>query len=342
MTPPLLAALRAGGFVLLAVILCCIASAFAGFSPFDILLNIAEGSVASGYALMESLRWAMPLMISALGVLVAFRCGYFNVGVQGQFYLGAIAADVVAQGLDGAPALVVIPLSLLGGIAGGALWAFWPGWLRLKSRTDEVITTLMGNFLATLLLSYLTSGPLKDSSGSGQVAASPPVAAAYRIANASGVSPEVIGITLVVLVAVWLLVNRTGFGVLSGLAGRNPTMITWQGAPVVALGLSSFLLSGGLAGLAGAVELLGPNGRLVSGFLPGHGFTAVLIALVAGISVPATAVVALFFGGLASASLYLPVIAGLPSAAIDIINAAIALLITAKRLPFPKLGRAAR
>ena len=131
----------------------------------------------------------------------------------------------------------------------------------------------------------------------------------------------------------WILLNRTAFGILCGLAGRNPTMVMWQGARMAEFGLAAFALAGALAGLAGVIEVLGPNGRLVSGFLPTHGFTAILIALVAGLSVAGTAIVSLFFGGLAAASLYLPVLAGLPAAAIDIINAAIALFITARAAP---------
>ena len=97
--------------------------------------------------------------------------------------------------------------------------------------------------------------------------------------------------------------------------------------------MNLYMLSGGTAGLAGAMEVLGPDGRLVSGFSPAHGFTAVRIALVANLSVSGSVIVALFFGGLASASLYLPVIAGLPSAAIDMVNAAIALFITSRAWP---------
>ena len=156
------------------------------------------------------------------------------------------------------------------------------------------------------------------------------MASAYRISNSLGLSPTIIAIAVVVGVAMWFLVNRTAFGVLSGLAGRNPTMVQWQGARTWRIGLASFLLSGALAGLAGTIEFMGPNGRITGGFLPGHGFTAILIALVANFSVVGTAFVALFFGGLASAALYLPIMAGLPSSAIDIINAAIALFITAK------------
>jgi ABC-type uncharacterized transport system permease subunit len=335
MTGKLLSVLRALAFVLLALALCGLVFELAGFSAPEMFQSIADGAFTSPEALMKSLRWAMPLLITACGVLVSFRCGYFNVGAQGQFYLGAIGATVAVEALDGAPTVLVVPAALAAGMAGGALWAAWPGFLRIRWGTDEVITTLMGNFLAGLLLVYLTSGPLKDPTGTGQVTASRPVTLSYRIATSVGVSPTIIVLTLATLVLVWLLVNRTAFGVLSSLAGRNPVMIVWQGAKLSSLGLSAFLVSGALAGLSGAIELLGSNGRLVSGFLPGHGFTAVLIALVAGLSVTGTAVVSMFFGGLAAASLYLPVIAGLPAAAIDVINAAIALFITARTFPLP-------
>jgi len=199
--------------------------------------------------------------------------------------------------------------------------------------TDNDVVTLMGNFIAQLLLVYFTAGILKDPSGTGQVMASRPLGAAYRISSTSGLSAPIIGIAVVVGVAMWVLVNRTAFGVLSSLAGRNPIMIVWQGARLSRLGLAGFVLSGALAGLAGTIEVLGPNGRLVSGFLPTHGFTAILIALVASLSIVGTAVVSLFFGGLAAAGLYLPVLVGLPAAAIDIINAAIALFITARTWP---------
>jgi ABC-type uncharacterized transport system permease subunit len=236
----------------------------------------------------------------------------------------------MATWLNGAPVFVLTPLCFLAAVAGGAAWALWPGWLRLQSGTDEVITTLMGNFIAGLILVYVTTGPLKDPSGSGQQSSSRPLAAVYRISDSSGVSPTILAIALCVGIGMWLLVNRTAFGVLASLAGRNPTMVKWQGAEVWKLGLSSFLLSGALAGLSGAIEVFGPNGRLVGGFLPTHGFTAILIALVANLSVVGIGFVGLFFGGLASAALYLPIMAGLPSAAIDIVNAAIALFITAK------------
>lgn len=329
----LIAIARAIAFVILALILCSVIFEFAGYSAPLMFRSIAEGAFLNPHAWQNSLRWALPLFITATGVVIAFRCGYFNVGAQGQFYIGAIGATFVVDFMNGAPAFLVIPLTFIAGIVCGGLWALWPGVLRIRSGTDEVITTLMGNFIAGLILIYVTSGILKDPSGTGQVMASRPVGAAYRLSSTSGLSPSIVIIALLVGILTWLLVNRTAYGVLSSLAGRNPIMIVWQGAKLSRLGLVGFVLSGSLAGLAATIEVLGPNGRLVSGFLPTHGFTAILIALVAGLSISGTAIVALFFGGLAAAGLYLPVLVGLPAAAIDIINAAIALLITARTWP---------
>jgi ABC-type uncharacterized transport system permease subunit len=324
---------RALAFVLLALVLCGIVFEIAGYPAPLMFQSIAEGAFLNPNAWQHSLRWALPLFITATGVAISFRCGYFNVGAQGQFYIGAIAATFVADGLRGEPAALVVPLAFAAGIAGGGVWALWPGLLRVRSGTDEVITTLMGNFIAGLVLVYVSSGPLKDPSGTGQVMASRPIAAAYRLSTSAGLSPSIIIIAVFVGVSMWLLINRTAFGVLCSLAGRNPIMVVWQGAKLSRLGLAGFVISGALAGLAGTIEVLGPNGRLVSGFLPTHGFTAILIALVASLSITGAAVVSLFFGGLAAAGLYLPVLVGLPAAAIDIINAAIALLITARAWP---------
>lgn len=317
-------------FVAFALILCALVFQFAGYNAPVMLWAVADGAFLRSGAIEQSLRWALPLFITAVGVGISFRAGFFNIGAQGQFYVGAICAAFAAEAFKGGPAFLVIPALIIAGTLGGALWALWPGLLRLRSGTDEVITTLMGNFMAGLLLVYVTSGPLKDPSGSGQQASSRPLDEAYRISDSLGISPTIIAIGAAVGILMWLLVNRTAFGVLASLAGRNGTMVEWQGARLWKLGLSSFIISGALAGLAGTIEFMGPNGRIASGFLPAHGFTAILIALVANLSVVGTAAAAVFFGGLASAALYLPIMAGLPAAAIDIINAAIALFITAR------------
>ena len=317
MTGKLDAILRPLAFILLATLLCGIVFQIAGYSAFLMFDSILDGAFLGRRSLEKSLRWALPLFITAVGVGISFRCGFFNIGAQGQFYIGAICAAFAAEIMAGAHPAIVVPLGMMAGMAGGALWAFWPGYLRLRSGSDEVITTLMGNFIAGLILVYVTSGPLKDPSGSGQQASTRILPDELRISDAGGVSPTIIAIAAAVGIVGWLVVNRTAFGALAGLAGRNPTMLRLQGGRIWQLGLASFLASGALAGLAGSVEL-------------SHGFTAILVALVASYSVLATAVAALFFGGLFSAALFLPILAGLPASAIDLFNATVALLITAR------------
>ncbi len=324
------AMLRPVAFILLSIVICGLIFEAAGHSAILMYDSILQGAFLGTRSLEKSLRWGLPLFITAVGVGISFRCGFFNIGGQGQFYMGAVCAAFTADLLLGAPAIIAVPLGMIAGMCGGALWALWPGYLRLKAGTDEVITTLMGNFIAALILVYVTSGPLKDPSGSGQQAATRLLPPEFRISDSQGVSPLIIAIAVAVGLIGWLLVNRTAFGTLAGLAGRNPTMLRFQGGNIWKLGLSSFLISGALAGLAGSIELFGPSGRIASGFLPAHGFTAILIALVANYAVLATAVAALFFGGLFSAALFLPILAGLPTSAIDVFNAVIALLITAR------------
>jgi simple sugar transport system permease protein len=125
-----LAVARALTFVFIALVVCGLIFAAAGYPSITLFASIAAGALFSNHAILHTLRWAMPLFITALGVIVTFRCGYFNIGAQGQFYLGAIGASFVADRLIGGPPLLVIPLSMLAGAIGGALWALWPGLLR--------------------------------------------------------------------------------------------------------------------------------------------------------------------------------------------------------------------
>jgi general nucleoside transport system permease protein len=333
-------ALRAAFFVLLSILACAALFQLAGYSATAMFGDIARGAFLSPWALTNTMRWTLPLFITSVGVVISFRAGYFNVGAQGQFYAGAIATAFVAEQLHGMPTLAAVPLIIIAATAAGCAWGVWPGWLRVRFGSDEVITTLMGNFIASLLLSYVTSGPLKDPAGTGQSSSSRPIEAAFRISGANGISSTIVACALLVGVLAWLLANRTAFGLLSGLVGRNPIMMMWQGAKLSRYGLASFALAGALAGLTGALEVLGPNGRLVSGFLPNFGFTTVIVALVSGLAIGAGAVVAVFFGGLTAAALYIPVVSDLPASAISIINAAVALLITAQKGPrIPALRR---
>ncbi|MDQ1130319.1 ABC transporter permease [Microbacterium sp. SORGH_AS_0888] len=331
-----LTVLRRVAPIVAAVAIFVVVLQIAGFAGGDVVGAIVKGSVGTPNALLQSLRWSIPLIIMGLGAVVSFRAGFFNVGGLGQFYLGAIGATAVAVGIPAAvPSWVAIPCAIAAGALMGMIWSLIPGILRVFFGADEVVTTIMANFIAQYLLLYLVSGPLMDrSSATAQGAASPPIPEAFRISTSNGISPVTIGILVVVIAGVAFLILRTSFGVLSGIAGRNSAMLQWQGVKVRRIGLQAFALSGALAGLAGAMEILGPTGKLMQGISPQVGNNAMLVALVAGLSVAGTVFAAWFFAMLTAASLFLPIAVSLPASAIVVLNGIIAILVTAQvKLP---------
>lgn len=329
---------RSIALVLASVLMVSLVLALSGFSVITVANGIVQGAVTAPGAWQNTIRWATPLFLVAIGAAIALRAGFFNIGGLGQFYVGATAALFVALGLPGLPSIVLVPLACLAAMVAGGLFSFIPGWLRVRFGTDEVITTLMFNFIGALWLQLVTAVLLKDPSGSGQQTATRPVEAAYRISTTQGVSPWILGVIIGAGVLIWLLLERTPFGITSAIAGRNPVMARWQGLRLERVGLMAFVLSGALAGLAGGIEVFGPQGRLASGFSPQLGFTAVLVAIIGGLNVGGIALAALFFGGLQAALLYLPIITPLPPSALDLLRGAIALLITVTSLG--ALGRA--
>ncbi|MCY3663917.1 MAG: ABC transporter permease [bacterium] len=301
-----------------------------GYSVGDVFSGIIQGAITATGASTSSIRWAIPLLLIALGVVIGFRAGFFNIGGQGQFYMGACSALAISLGWREGPAGLVILCGTLAAMLAGVLWSLFPGWLRVRFGTDEVLTTLMMSFIGALVLQYLTAGPMRNPQGTGQTAASERIPEAFRLTGGSGVSLTVLLLVAGVTVLVWLVLERTRFGLTMTLVGRNATMARWQGINVRRVGLGAFALSGALAGLAGAVELYGPAARLVTGFSPEVGFTAVVVALVGLLNVWGTVVAAIFFGGLQAAILFLPIVTDLPPPALVLLHGMVAFLVTIK------------
>jgi simple sugar transport system permease protein len=312
-----------------------------GVSPIAVLSGSIEGAVTGPEALTASVRWAVPLVVIGLGALVSFRAGYFNIGALGQMYVGAIASTVVGLNLDGGPAALVVPLAMAAAIGAGAAWSVVPGYLRLRFGANEILTTLMMSFIATLLLQYLTRAPMRNAAGAGAVASTERLVDEFRISGGSGVSFTIVAIALAAVAATWVLLARTRFGFTVRLLGRNPEMMRWQGASSFRVGLATFAIAGATAGLAGALEVFGPSGRLTAGFSSTIGFEAIVIVLVGSMTVVGVVLVGLLFGGLRAAALHLPISGNVPRSAIDTLNGLIALLITARVMP-TMLGRRRR
>jgi len=322
------------GFVMLAV----------GYNPIEtygVMLTAAFGS-ANGWE--ETIRWTVPLIILGLSVAVSFRAGVFNIGAQGQFLVGAIAAAAVGLGIPEVPPVVAVPLSILAGIVAGMAWAFIPAVLRAFAGVNEVISTLLMTFLAVQFTGYLARGPLKNPTDTGQVLATATLDPSRRLAPAAFPLP---GVAFVIAIAVLALVilycGRTVWGYQDVMTGRNPYFAEYGSVRLEFVTIRVFLISGALAGLAGALDVLGPVGRFIGGFSADIGLTAVLVALAASNVPAAIAVSALFFGGLASASQQLRVLSEMPQSMILILQGVITILITAHLLLVrPRTRRPAR
>lgn len=253
-----------------------------GNSPADIYKRLLEGALGGRSSILQTLLQATPLLFCGLAVLVSMRGGLLNLGVEGQLYMGALMSTLVAVYVKGLPAFIHIPLCMLAGMAGGALWAFLPVWLKIKRGIHEVVSALMLNYIATLLVDFMTNYPLRDPNSS--------VAQSYTIQE-SAMLPKLfpktqvtgaifIGVALVVILAVLFRYTRMGYEVT--LIGKNPKAAAACGVEVSKMMLMTMMISGMCGGLAGTMEVLGTFNRLIQGFSPGYGFDGIAVAVLGG------------------------------------------------------------
>jgi simple sugar transport system permease protein len=226
---------------------------------------------------------------------VAFRARLYNIGGEGQLYLGALMAVVVGTGAIEAPALVMVPLVLLAGALGGALGMLGPAWLKARLGVDEVVTTLLLNFVILLFVQMMLEGALQDPMGMGWPQSSPVIdeAALPRLVERMRVHA---GLPLALLLALALqgVMTRTVWGLKVRAVGENAAAARHAGLGVRRTLLGVGLLSGALAGLAGAGEVAGLKGYLTADLSPGYGYAGIVVAMLAGLSPVGVAVSALF------------------------------------------------
>ncbi|MGB7085153.1 MAG: ABC transporter permease, partial [Phormidesmis sp.] len=245
----------------------------------------------------DTLTKTTPLLLASLGVLVALRAGQFNLGAEGQIYMGGLGSLLVGLAFSGLPMVIHLPLALLGGFAFGAAWGAVAGYLKVARGLNEVLTTLLLNYIAQYLISYLVNGPLKAENApspfSDLVATS-----AYLptiLAKTQAHAGIFLGIALAGLLAVAFTITPWGYRV--DAVGQNPVAARYAGISVDRTILSVMALSGGLAGLAGSSEVLGLKRRLFENFSPGYGFDALAIALLSRGN-PAVVILTSFFFGM--------------------------------------------
>ncbi len=295
-----------------------------GYSPFAALSALLSGGLGGPAAWTSTLLKTTPLLLTGLTVSLCFRCGVWNIGAEGQFYLGALLATAVATRImPGAPAAVLIPTAMLAAALGGVLWASIAGALKAGRGVSEVISTILLNFVAIQLVSLAVHGWLQESSGA--YPQSDALVAAARLPRWGRLH---MGLPIALLLAVgsWLVLFHTSFGLRMRAVGLGPRAARFAGIDPSRTLVATLALSGGLAGLAGGLEVMGVTGRLFEKLSPGYGYTAIAVALLARLHPLAVVPSALLFGLLEAGGGAMQREAGVPSVATDVVKGVVILV----------------
>lgn len=299
-------------------------------------IGLWEGCCGSPPALINTLVRSTPFVTSGLAVALSFQAGLFNVGAEGQLYVGALAAIVVGSGLQGLPSFIHVPLTLLAGGFGGLLWGAIPGFLKAKAGSHEVITTIMLNYIALRLTEWLIKskepyilGDPFDSSGerTRSVAQSALLPHFFNPDLHAGI----ILAGILVLLVYWLL-YKTTIGFELRTVGKNPIAARYAGMNVPQTITLALALSGALAGLAGTSEVLGHGGVLEADFFAGLGFDSIAIALLARSNPLAVVASGLLWGALLTGARLMQVRAELSADLIKIVQALILLFVATDQI----------
>lgn len=295
-----------------------------GVNPFYAIGRIFGDSFGSAYGIQETITKAIPLVLIGAGLVMAFRAKFWNIGAEGQLLAGAIFATWVALNIGPvAPAPVVIPLMFLAGFLGGALFGVIPALLKVRFGVNEVISTLMLNYVAAEFVQLLVVGPWKGTTQYGFPYTDDfPASATLGLIGRTRIHPVTMILAIVVVVVLTVVIYRTRFGYEVRVAGENPDAARYAGINVYVLMIGMMVISGGVAGLAGVGEVAGVHHHLSYPYTisAGYGFTAIIVAWLARLNPSFVIVSGLFFAGIEVGGDAIQLSLGLPAATVEVFN----------------------
>jgi simple sugar transport system permease protein len=300
-----------------------------GASPIVVFIALGQGAFGDWFTFTETLVKATPLLFTGLAVAIAFQSAIWNIGADGQLLIGALAAGAIGPMLAGLPHPAAVAVLLMAGLMGGAIWGGLAGWLLARFKVNEVISTIMLNFVAAQLLSWAVHGPLIE------VAHSYPQS--RPIAHAASLHPWFppsrlnggIVLALILAIACWVLLTRTDIGFQLRAMGHNRRAAGFFGMPLAALTTSAMTLSGALAGLGGAVQVSAITHRLYETMSPGWGYEAIAVALIARLNPLAIVPSAILFGALDNGSQAVQRMAGISAELVMVLQALVIMVLLA-------------
>lgn len=300
--PLLLVIVMPFGALVFAGLVCALLVMLSGASPLLVFGLMIKGSMGSQFALLETLTRATPLIFTGLAAAVAFRAKLWNIGAEAQLYIGAVMTVVLGTGLLPLPWYILVPVLMAAAVLGGALVLSVPTLLKTRFGVDEVVTTLLLNFIVLLFVSMLLEGALKDPMGLGWPQSKKVIAEAKlpRLIQGKRLHAGFV-VAILAAVAVWLIDRRSILGYEMRAVGHNAKAAAFAGVSVNRVLAKTALISGGLAGLAGWSEVTGLKGNLTLDLSPGFGYTGIVVAMLAllhplGVVAAAVFVAAVFVG----------------------------------------------
>lgn len=306
--------------VLMALALCALLVLWAGVDLVTAYSALFAGALGSRFAILETFVKTAPLVLTGLAVALAFRARFWNIGAEGQLYAGALAATWFGLTFAQTPAWILLPMLLLGSFVAGGLWALLPGLLKARFKVDDVVTTLLMNYIMIYLVSALVDGPWREPVS--QWPQSPDIVEAAQLPILLERSRFHLGIPLAFLCAalVWLLLARTPLGYAIRVVGANPRAAEFGGIRTTRVVAVTAFLSGGLAGLAGAGELAGIQFHLVETLSPGYGYSGIVVAMLGGLHPIGVVLAAFFFGIVNNGAHTMSTMTGVPTFLVEVMQ----------------------
>ncbi len=319
------------GAVVAAFIVTAVFLLFTGRSVATVFQTMWNGSFGTAYGQAQTALAAVPLIFTGLAVAIAFRMRLWNIGGEGQFYLGAFGATAVAYAWPDWPAPLLLAAMVAGGMIGGAVWAFLPGLLRARLEINEIVPTLLLNYVAILLVDYMVHGPWSDPQSLGFPLGKPfsESATLPALGNTAVHAGAILAVVAALIIS--LVLRRTTWGYRVRVIGENPRAARYAGFSIGRNVVLIMLLSGALAGLGGMVEVSGVVHKIQANISPGFGYTGIIVATLARFSPLVVVPIAVLFGALVASGTELQTV-GLPSDIVLMLQAVILLFALAGEL----------
>jgi ABC-type uncharacterized transport system permease subunit len=331
-------ALRKVGLPLISILLATVVGSIimyvSGYDPALAYSALFQGAFGGPMQIGETIMRSTPLIFTGLAVAFGFRANLFNIGAEGQLFMGGLAAAWIGLLLGGVSSWISLPVIILAAALAGAAWAFIPAVLKAKVGAHEVITTMMFSWIGRYLVSWLVTGPMRGETSIPQTAMLPEsswLPTLDRVLTSLQPSRAHLGFVLAIgaAVIVWLVFKYTVLGFETRAVGFNPLASENGGVSVASTTIKALCISGGLAGLAGAVEVLGVTHRLFDQFSSGFGFTGIAVALLAKNHPIGVIPAAILFGALSAGAGTMQLVAGVPQKLIGIVQALIIFFVAA-------------